>query len=143
MTVIKKETKTEDLSDYNKIYAISYDGYVQSYLNPLKIEASAIIEDSEQYLALKQAEITELKIFQKMEITTNETHLIKLDHLYEKNKFHLQRLWNKPEDITQHKFWLAPQCQCPKSHNESIFPSKSYIISENCLIHRHRLFKIT
>jgi hypothetical protein len=142
MTIIKKEQKIEELSEFNQKYVISYNGYVQSYINPLLISESGVLESSEQFEKLKAAELTELKIFQKMEITDNETHLIKLDHLYSKNKFSLQKLWNHIEDENRHKFWEAPNCKCPKEDNEAKFPNGNYKISCDCLIHRHRDFTI-
>ena len=142
MTIISKETSAEELSDFDKTYAVIYDGYVQSYLNPIIVEEYAISVESQQYQDLKKSKITELKIFQKMEITTNETHLIKLDHLYIKNQFSLQRLWNKKENANEHKFWKAPNCKCPKESNENKHPEGNYTISDDCLIHRHRNFTI-
>lgn len=139
MSIIKRKVKESEIDDYNKIFAIIYDGYIQSYLNPNSLEENGIIEGSVQFKELKHSELTELKIFEKMSITDNETHLIKLDYLYTKNSFALQRLWNKNENENEHKFWLAPSCKCNKEENEAKFPNGNYIINKNCLIHRHRL----
>jgi hypothetical protein len=140
MSIIKKEKRVEELDSYDKRYAISYDGYVQEYLNPIIVEEQMIIDDSEQFKNLKQAYLTRLKIFHKMEITTNTTHLKKLDALYEKNEFYIQSSYNFNEDSKFHKFWNAPNCTCNKEKNNFLYPNGDYHIDVNCPVHSHRLY---
>lgn len=139
MAILKKETKLEDLDAYDQNYAIVYDGYVQKFLNPIRTEEQMVFPNSEQFEELKQAYLTRLKIFQKMEITTNSTHLEKLDALYEKNEFHIQELFNFEPNKNFHKFWKAPNCTCNKDKNMELYPEGKYEIDPECPVHKHRL----
>jgi hypothetical protein len=138
MSVFKKNKKLEDLSDFDKRYAVCVNGYVQSYINPEMLNQQKISEDSEQFANIKQTQSKRIQIFMEMEKTENLQKLSALDQEFTANEFYLQKQWGFKENIDFHRFWDAPKCSCPKADNDDNYPTGFYHFNQICKIHGHR-----
>tara|TARA_Y100000588_G_scaffold254014_1_gene268576 strand:- start:20181 stop:20603 length:423 start_codon:yes stop_codon:yes gene_type:complete len=138
MSVIRRDKKLEELSPFDQKYAVTFEGYVQSFINPEMLLANKISEDSQIFENIKKAQSKRIKIFNAMENTDNPKALEKLDQEFTANEFYLQEQWGFEENIDYHKFWEAPKCTCPKFDNEDNYPSGYYSFDQKCPIHLHR-----
>lgn len=138
MTIISKKRKIEDLSNYDKQFAVVFKGYVQSFINPEMLTQQKISEDSEVFQKIKEAQAERISIFYQMEKTNDQKLLSKLDFAFTANEFYLQSLWGFEENIDFHKFWEAPKCICPKLDNDDVYPTGFYSFRESCPIHKSR-----
>ena len=138
MTIVKKDKKLEDLSDFYKQYAVIFKGYVQSFINPEMLIQQKISTESDTFKKLKEAQAERISIFYQMELTDDENLLAKLDSAFTANEFYLQNLWGFEENIDFHKFWEAPKCTCPKLDNNDQYPTGYYSYNQSCPIHKNR-----
>jgi hypothetical protein len=86
---------------------------------------------------LKNCLIEKLKIFDIIE-NSNSLDAGQAKQYYKKltdNEYNMQLLYGEEEDISYHRFWETPKCTCPKIDNIEIYPSKSPIFDDKCLIH--------
>lgn len=61
--------------------------------------------------------------------------LVEGDKKWTQLEFLLQRTWGFTENASYHKFWDRPGCTCPRMDNEDMYPSSTYFINGNCLLH--------
>jgi len=52
--------------------------------------------------------------------------------------FQLQKLWKFEQDITHHRFWELPKCDCPKSDNNDVCGLGHRFINNNCVLHGNK-----
>lgn len=102
--------------------------------------------DDQTLEKIKEMHKVKLKIFWLMEssqVETNEdiSFLCRCDRLLTEAEFLLQNLWGFSSDACYHKFWERPKCVCPKMDNEDRYPSRNYIISEDCILHSGKYTK--
>jgi hypothetical protein len=79
-----------------------------------------------------------LVIYDLMHETNNIQELRSLAADIQEIEFHLQRLWNFPEDVRYHRFWETPKCKCPTFDNMDAYPYQQYF-SGTCVLHGSRL----
>jgi hypothetical protein len=85
---------------------------------------------------LKTLHLIRIKLFERMEKTTDKHQLNISTHLLENLEFALQRAWHFKEDRLLHSWWFqAPYCTCPKNENWEHWGIKR-IINPNCILHR-------
>jgi len=54
MSVIKREKKLEELGQFDQKYAVTFEGYVQNFINPEMLLANKISEDSQTFKNIKK-----------------------------------------------------------------------------------------
>ena len=50
-------------------------------------------------------------------------------------EFMLQDLWGFDRDITKHRFWELPRCECSKLDNKERYGTPYQIINRDCPLH--------
>lgn len=138
MSIIKRNKKIEELTEFEQKYAVTFDGYLQYFINPEMLLSSKIAEDSQGFKNIKKSQSKRIKIFYLMENTDDQKALEKLDKEFTSNEFYLQEQWGFEKNINYHKFWEAPKCTCPKFDNDDNYPFGHYSFNQNCPVHSHR-----
>lgn len=111
---------------------VVYNGMPIYKLNKHLLERQNCVENLQK---IKDAHISKLTVYSKIEKTSDKQELKKLANLITEIEFNLQELWKFPKDKNFHKFWETPKCLCPKMDNMDSYPHGYYIISSDCPLH--------
>lgn len=69
-------------------------------------------------------------------ITSSNSFLENLYHVWQDNEHRLQNLWGFTADWKYHKFWTVPGCTCPKLDNQDNYPTGPYFYNDGCPYHK-------
>ena len=127
---LKKLTSFEDmLEEFD-----AKDKYLVKYEKLRDRVEKDRISNKKNLVKLKNCLKEKLKVYDLIEKSDDN-----LQQYYKKLtdiEYNMQLLYGESEDISYHRFWETPKCTCPKIDNLEIYPSKTPIFNNNCLIHK-------
>ena len=102
----------------NNKYQIVQDGEVRWRLNiDLAKERGLSQETIAKIRDVHDRKLQVIDCMNAMDPKEDISFLLEGDKYLEECEYELQELWGFPLDSRMHKFWLRPQCTCPKMDN--------------------------
>ena len=105
----------------------------KTFINPFLLVKQGVTDDN--LTLIRHSHVYKWQLYKEMEEAHNPKDLQVIAKKVEELEFYQQELWGFPKDACRHKFWLMPQCECPKISNEEKYGSGYVEYADFCPIH--------
>lgn len=111
---------------------VEYQGEPKLTLNRRLLDSQDCWDNLE---TIKSLHRDRFRIEESLGVVNDIDQLNILTNKWTEVQYNLQTAWGFEMNSNFHRFWEIPACTCPSMDNMDRYPTKDYLISDNCKLH--------